>query len=162
MRIKFAVLLASIFMFAAPVAFAQRWSGGASAGVPDESAAGIYQADIGGVKYNASGSTASIVLRYVITDTSATGSPAWTTVAIDGYDPGVNSQIQVRLWRLTPGGTNNMFTSCTSVDSALYSTSTCSLLNSFTFNTTDTYVAEVTLTRSTTGVDPVFRAIRLY
>ena len=86
----------------------------------------------------------------------------WTTVAIDGYDPGASSQIQVKLYRLTPGGTNNMFTSCTSADAAVYSTTTCALLNSFSFNTNDTYTAEVTLTRSSTGVDPVFRAIRLY
>lgn len=162
MRIKLAVLIGSIFIMAAPAAFAQRWSGAAGAGVPDESAAGIYQADVGGVKYNASGSTGNIVLRYVINDTGATGSPAWTTVAVDGYDPGASSSIQVKLYRLTPGGTNSMFTSCTSADSAVYATTTCSLLGSFSFNTNDTYTAEVTLSRSSTGVDPVFRAIRLY
>jgi hypothetical protein len=162
MRHKVAVIVASMLFLAAPVAFGQRWSGAAGAGVPDESAAGIYQVDVGGAKYNASGSTNAIVLRYVITDTSATGSPGWTTVAVDAYDPGASSQIQVKLYRLTPGGTNNMFTSCTSADSAGFSTTTCSLLNSFNFNTNDTYTAEVTLTRSSTGVDPVFRAIRLY
>lgn len=162
MRMRLVVVVASMLLLAAPAAFAQRWSGAAGAGVPDESAAGIYQADVGGVKYNASGSTNAIVLRYVINDTSATGSPSWTTVAIDGYDPGTSSQIQVKLYRLTPGGTNNNFTTCTSSDSAVYATTTCSLLGSFSFNTNDTYTAEVTLTRSSTGVDPVFRAIRLY
>lgn len=158
---RFALLLAGVLTLAAPAAFAQRWSGAAGAGVPDESAAGIYSATVGGVSYSGS-STNAIVLRYVLNDTSATGASSWTTVALDGYDPGVDSLIRVRLYRLTPGGTNNMITSCSTSDSAVFATTTCSLLSTINFNTNDTYTAEVEITRNNTSVNPIFRAVRLY
>jgi hypothetical protein len=151
-----------VLLIFAPFAFAQPWTGAAGAGVPDESAAGIYDATVGSVGYNASGSTASIVLRYVLTDTSATGVPSWTTIAVDGWDPNPGSLIRARLYRLAPSGTNTMMTSCSTNDSAGFTTTTCPLLGSVNFNTGDTYTIEVTITRTTSTDAPRFRSVRLY
>ena len=151
-----------LFLIAAPIGLAQPWTGAAGAGVPDESAAGIYQAGVGSVGYNASASTAPIILRYVLTDTSATGVPPWTTLAVDAYDPGASSEIMARLFRLTPGGTNSMIKACKSNDASVYATSECPLLSSVNFTTGDTYTLEVTITRTSTSVTPLFRAVRLF
>lgn len=150
------------FVIAAPFVLAQPWTGAAGAGVPDESAAGIYQASVGSVGYNASGSTNPIVLRYVLTDTSATGVPSWTTLAIDSYDPDASSEIMARLFRLTPGGTNYMITACRSDDASTWATRQCPLLSSVNFTTGDTYTLEVTITRTSTSVTPLFRSVRLF
>lgn len=108
-----------VFVLAAPALLAAPpWTGAAGAGVPDEASAGLYELDTGSAKHNASGSTATLVFRYVLTDTSATGAPNWTTLAVDAYDPGTSSQVRAQLYRLTPGGTNFMITSCTSNDAA--------------------------------------------
>jgi hypothetical protein len=113
--IKAVSFLVALLIVATPAAFAAvPWTGAGGAGVPDEANAGIYEASVGSVGYNSSGSTAVLLFRYVLTDTSATGIPGWTTLAVDGYDPGTSSQIRARLYKLTPGGTNSMITSCTS------------------------------------------------
>jgi hypothetical protein len=45
----------------------------------------------------------------------------------------------------------------------LYSTTTCPLLNSVNFNSGgDTYALVVSVTRTSTAVTPIFRAVRLY
>jgi hypothetical protein len=160
---KLASFVAALLIVAAPAAFAAvPWTGAAGAGVPDESNAGIYDASVGSVGYNAAGSTNSLVFRYVLTDTSATGLPGWTTLAVDGYDPGTSSEIRARLYRLTPGGTNYMITACTSNDAAVFSTKTCSLLSTVNFTSGDTYTLEVTVSRTSTAVSPLFRSVRLY
>jgi hypothetical protein len=159
-RLVFLVALACALI--APAAFAQPWAGAAGAGVPDESVISIYDANVGSAGYNASGSTTTIVLRYTVNDTTATGAPSWTTLAVDAYDPGGSSFVRAQLYRLTPGGGNNMITSCTSNDAAVYSTTTCPLLNSVNFNTGDTYSMVVSISRSSTAVTPFFRSVRLY
>lgn len=162
--LRLASFVIALLIVATPAAFAAvPWTGAGGAGVPDESNAGIYAAGVGSVGYNAAGSTNSLIFRYVLTDTSATGIPGWTMVAVDGYDPGTSSEIRARLYRLTPGGTNSMLATCGSIDAAVYSTTTCSLLGaSVDFTTGDTYTLEVTVSRTSTAVTPLFRSVRLY
>jgi len=80
------------------------WTGSPGSSTVDEAAAGIYKLDQGQLAYNAAGSTTTIVARLNVTDTTATGYPNWTTMALWGYDPSPNSTIVAKLFRYTSGG----------------------------------------------------------
>ena len=163
MKIKtFSAVLA--FVLLAPVsAWAQTaWTGAPGAAVIDEQSVGIYEASPGGLNHNASGSTATIIGRYNLTDTTGFGTPGWTKIELGAYDPSPSSQVLIKVFRISLLGTTSMISSCGSSDAAFISKWQCTLLNPINFNDGNVYTVEVSISRSTTSVSPIFTGVRLF
>lgn len=159
-RLVFLTLLAALLV--APLtAQAQPWTAAAHTADIDEQSLGIFQVSPGILQYNSSGSTSSIVAYFNVTDTTATGAPSWTTIELRYYDPSPSSSVEVRLQRHTAGSiTSNGV--CFSVDSSLITTMTCSIPTPVNFNAGYLYSVLVSVSRSSTGVNPMFLGVRLY
>ena len=138
------------------------WTGSPGSSTVDEAAAGIYKLDQGQLAYNAAGSTTTIVARLNVTDTTATGYPNWTTMALWGYDPSPNSTIVAKLFRYTSGGSITNIATCATTDSATLQVATCGLLNNVDFNSGYIYEVVIELGRSSTAVSPFVYGVRLY
>jgi len=163
MKIKTLTAVLAFVLLAPAAAWAQTaWTGGPGAGVIDEQSVGIYQADPGGISYNASGSTTTIIARYNLTDTTGFGTPGWTTIELGAYDPSPNSQVLVKVFRVSLLGTTSNISSCASVDNSLITKRQCSLLNTINFNDGNVYLVEVSISRSSTSVSPIFTGVRLF
>ncbi len=162
MKIKILPVLA--FVLLAPVAaWAQTaWTGAPGAGVIDEQSVGIYQADPGGIYHNASGSTATIFARYNLTDTTGFGTPGWTTIELGAYDPSPSSQVMVKVFRINLLGSTSMISACASLDGSFISKRQCALQTPINFNDGNVYTVEVSISRSTTAVSPIFTGVRLF
>lgn len=152
------------FMLLAPVAaWAQTaWTGAPGAGVIDEQSVGIYQADPGGISHNASGSTSTIVARYNLTDTTGFGTPGWTTIELGAYDPSPSSQVMIKVFRVNLLGSTSMISACGSLDAGFISKRQCPLLTPINFNDGNVYTVEVSISRSSTSVSPIFTGVRLF
>lgn len=156
-------LLALTFsLLMAPIAAqAQPWTGAGGAGVVDESALGIYQADEATIRYNTSGSTLPIQVYYNVTDTTGTGNPPWTTLELRYYDIYPDSYVGAQLIRLA-NGTKSTLINCTSFDSTT-GTVLCPLgSRTIDFNSGNIYAIVITISRSSTSSTPIFRGVRLY
>lgn len=138
------------------------WTGAPSTGEVDEASLGIFEYGTSSLGYlTGSTSTTTIVSRLNVTDTTASGLPGWTTMEIRAYDPSPNSEVRVKLVRLTAGGISTIAT-CTSSDNALITTSTCSLLNSVDFNSGYIYLVQMEISRTSSSVSPFITGVRLY
>ena len=163
MKIKTLTTVLAFVLLTPVAAWAQTaWTGGPGAGVIDEQSVGIYTADPGGLSYNASGSTTNIVARYNLTDTTGFGTPGWTTIELGAYDPSPNSQVLVKIFRVSLLGTTSNISSCGSVDNALITKKQCTLTNAINFNDGNVYLVEVVISRSSTSVSPIFTGVRLF
>jgi len=152
------------FVLLTPIAaWAQTaWTGAPGAAVIDEQSVGIYEATPGGLNHNASGSTVTIIGRYNLTDTTGFGTPGWTKMELGSYDPGPNSQVLVKVFRISLLGTTSMINSCASGDAAFISKWQCNLLTPINFNDGNVYTVEVSISRSSTSVSPIFTGVRLF
>jgi hypothetical protein len=149
------------FLLMAPIAAqAQPWTGAGGAGAIDESALGIYMADVATVGYNASGSTSPIVIYYNVTDTTGTGIPPWTTLELRYYDVYTDSYVRAQLIRMWDGSKSTIVT-CTSFDSTT-GVVTCPLGATIDFSAGNLYAIAITISRSSTSSTPFFRGVRLY
>jgi hypothetical protein len=154
------LLALTCFLLMAPnVAQAQPWTAAAGAGVVDESALGIYQADEATLGYNASGSTNPIVAYYNVTDTSGTGNPPWTSLELHYYDNFPDSSVRATLIRIL-GGVKSTVAICTSVDST--GTVTCPLGAPISLSSGALYVLSIRISRSNVSSTPMFTGARLY
>ena len=154
-------LILAVVLLPVTASAAVPWTGSPGSSVVDESSAGIYKLDNGQLSYNSSGSTSIIVARLNVTDTTATGYPGWTTMAIHAYDPGPSSQVRVTLIRVAAGTLTNIAT-CASSDNAMIQTSTCPILNSVDFNSGYIYEVVIEISRTSNTVSPFIGGIRLY
>jgi hypothetical protein len=165
---KTSLTLLAAFLLAvltAPVAaLAQPWTAAPGAAVIDEQSTGIFLLDPGVLQYNAAGSTSQILAYYNVTDTSATGNPAWTTLELAAFDNSPNSFVRAQLYRLTPSsGMTTSIAACTSVDSSSITVQPCSLLGAtVNFNAGYIYVLRITVSRTSTALTPMFLGARLY
>jgi hypothetical protein len=152
------------FVLLAPVAaWAQTaWTGAPGAGVFDEQSVGIYQVDPGGIHYNGSGSTTPILARYNLTDTTGFGTPGWTTIELGAYDPSPNSQVLIRVFRVNLLGSTSMISACASLDNSFLVKRQCPLMTPINFNDGNVYTVEVSISRSSTSVSPIFTGVRLF
>lgn len=159
-RILLAVV-ASVLI--APTAVgAQPWIGAAGTGGMDEQALGIYKADTGLLSYNTT-STASIVTRYTVTDTSGTGTPPWTNLELQYFDNSPNSTVSAYLYWYTASGGLTTVTSCISTDAPYLTALSCSLGgHAVNFNTGRIYTLVVTISRTSSSATPYFGGVRLY
>jgi hypothetical protein len=163
MKIKTLPSVLAFVLFAPVAAWAQTaWTGAPGAGVIDEQSVGIYQADPGGISYNASGSTSTIVARYNLTDTTGFGTPGWTTIELGAYDPSPSSQVVIRVFRVKLLGSISMISACGSQDAGFISKWQCPLLTPINFNDGNVYTVEVAISRSSTSVSPIFTGVRLF
>lgn len=138
------------------------WTGAPSTGEVDEASLGIYEHGTGSLGYlTGSSSTTTIVSRLNVTDTTASGLPGWTTMEIRAYDPSPNSEVRVKLFRLTAGTLTNIAT-CSTTDNAMITTSTCSLLNAVDFNSGYIYVVQMEVSRTSSAVSPFISGVRIY
>ena len=154
-------MIAAVLIAPAAVG-AQPWIGAPGAGGMDEQSLGIYRADTGLLGYNTS-STAAIVTRYTVTDTSGTGTPPWTTLELQYFDNSPNSVVSAYLYRYTATGPLNVVTSCTSTDAPAITSLACSLMgHSVNFNAGNIYTLVVTISRTSTSVTPYFTGVRIY
>jgi len=165
---KTCLILPVAFLFtvltASHAALAQPWTAAPGAAVVDEQSAGIFQLDPGVLQYNASGSTSQILAYYNVTDTTATGSPSWTTLELAAFDNSPNSFVRAQLYRITPSsGLTSAIATCTSVDSSSITVQPCSLLGAtVNFNAGYIYALRITVSRTTTTLTPLFLGARLY
>lgn len=152
------------FVLLAPVAaWAQTaWTGAPGAAVIDEQSVGIYEATPGGINHNASGSISTIVGRYNLTDTTGFGTPGWTTIELGAYDPSPSSQVLIKVFRINLLGSTSMISSCGSLDAAFISKRQCALMTPINFNDGNVYTVEVSISRSSTSVSPIFTGVRLF
>lgn len=152
------------FVLLAPVAvWAQTaWTGVPGAGVIDEQSVGIYEATPGGINHNASGSTSTIIARYNLTDTTGFGTPGWTKIELGAYDPSPSSQVMIKVFRINLLGTTSMISACGSGDAAFITKWQCNLLTPINFNDGNVYTVEVSISRSSTSVSPIFTGVRLF
>ena len=163
MKIKTLLSVLAFVLLAPVAAWAQTaWTGAPGAAVIDEQSVGIYEATPGGINYNASGSTTTILARYNLTDTTGFGTPGWTTIELGAYDPSPSSQVLIKVFRINLLGTTSMISSCGSVDNAFIVKRQCSLLNPINFNDGNVYTVEVSISRSSTSVSPIFTGVRLF
>jgi len=162
MKIKILPVLAFVLLAPAAAWAQTAWTGAPGAAVIDEQSVGIYQADVGSLNYNSSGSTATIVARYNLTDTTGFGTPGWTTMELGAYDPSPNSQVMIKVFRVNPLGSISMIGACGSVDSAFIAKRQCPLMAAINFNDGNVYSVEVSISRSTTAVSPIFTGARLF
>jgi hypothetical protein len=149
------------FLMAPIAAQAQPWTGAAGTGVVDESALGIYQADVATIGYNASGSTSTIVIYYNVTDTTGTGNPPWTTLELRYYDVFPDSSVRAQLIRMS-GGVKSTVLTCGGGDSnggAVVCPLNGQIIN---FNSGNLYAIVVTISRSSASSTPIFMGARLY
>ena len=136
------------------------WSGSPGASAVDESAAALYEADTSTLGFKSGASTGTIVGRLNLTDTSATGYPAWTTMEIRGYDPGATSDVRAKLMRISGGTISNVAT-CSLSDNAMVQTVTCSIPQ-VDFNSGYIYVVQVEVGRTSTSVSPFISGVKIY
>ncbi len=158
---KFAAVLTLLLLTPVAAFAAVPWTGAPSTAAVDEDSTSIFAYGTSSLGYNASGSTSTITARLNVTDTTATGLPGWTTMEIRSYDPDPSTEVRAQLVRLTAGGTSTIAT-CTSSDSAVITTSTCSLLNSVDFNSGYIYAVVIRITRTNTTYSPFITGVRLY
>lgn len=161
-RFALSALVAALFITPA-TAQAQSWTGAPGAAVIDEQSAGIYDSDASYIAYKStSTSTTAIVARYNLTDTTASGTPSWNTLELRYYDNSANSQVQAKVLKvaLASASTTTLAT-CTSTDSASFTSVTCPL-STVNFTTGHTYIVEVTLTRSSSSATPYFIGTLVY
>lgn len=150
-------------LFAPAAAWAQSaWTGSPGAAVIDEQSVGIYQVNPNSLLYNASGSTAVIIARWNLTDTTGNGTPGWTTIELGAFDPSPNSDVVVLVRRTRLTGTITAIGACESQDASLTSKWRCPLTTPVNFNDGDIYTVEVTISRSSTSVSPRFTGVRLF
>lgn len=163
MKIKTLPAVLAFVLLAPVAAWAQTaWTGSPGAAVIDEQSVGIYDATQGGLNHNASGSLATIVGRYNLTDTTGFGTPGWTTIELGAYDPSPNSQVLIKVFRINLLGTISMISACGSGDGSFISKTRCPLMTPINFNDGNVYTVEVSISRSTTSVSPIFTGVRLF
>ena len=163
MKIKTLSTVLAFVLFAPITAWAQTaWTGAPGAAVIDEQSVGIYEATPGGINHNASGSTTTIIGRYNLTDTTGFGTPGWTTIELGAYDPSPNSQVMIKVFRINLLGSTSMISACGSVDNAFISKRQCPLMTAINFNDGNVYTVEVSISRSSTSVSPIFTGVRLF
>jgi hypothetical protein len=163
MKIRTLLAVLTFVLFAPAAASAQTaWTGAPGAGVIDEQSVGIYQAGAGSIGYNASGSTSTIIARYNLTDTTGFGAPGWTTIELGAYDPSPSSDVLIKVFRTNLLGSISMISACRSQDASFISKTQCALQTPINFNDGNVYTVEVSISRSSTAVSPLFTGVRLF
>lgn len=137
------------------------WTGNPGAASIDEGSTSLAAVDNSSLNFNSSGGTGTIVARLNLTDTTATGSPGWTNMQIWGYDPSPNSEIRVKLIRVSSGGTVTTMNTCSTSDSAMVQQVTCAI-GSVDFTSAYTYAISIELSRTSNTVSPFIYGVRLY
>ncbi|HRC85980.1 MAG TPA: hypothetical protein PK413_10260 [Thermoanaerobaculia bacterium] len=146
-------------------AFAQHWTAVGSTGVVDESNLATYAANGVEIGYlAASTSTSPIVIRYNVTNTFDNGAspnkPGWTNFEAGGFDPGPLGQFSASVIQVDPcTGVQTVLCTATSTDTN--SCPRCQITAGFDFSV-KLYYIQVTLSRSSTTVNPTIRTLRLF
>jgi hypothetical protein len=68
----------------------------------------------------------------------------------------------MKVFRVNPLGSISMISACASVDSAFIAKRQCPLMTPINFNDGNVYAVEVSISRSTTAVSPIFTGVRLF
>jgi hypothetical protein len=159
MKIRTLLAVLTFVLLAPAAASAQIWTAAPGAGVIDEQCAGIYNAETGSLGYNTSGSTARIIARYNL---YGTGIAPWTTMEVRAYDPSASSEVKVQVFRLSAGGAILGMGTCISNNSSVISSTQCPLDAPINFDDGGIYTVQVSISRSSTSVSPLFTGARLF
>jgi hypothetical protein len=153
MRLITLLTLSAVLALSLPAhAVNNYWTSVGSAGTPDPAFAPVsYSGAL--VSYAGGGSTASLVVRYNITNTTATNTPSWTTFTIGTSGINANTSILVYLYSVDP---------CTGASTEIChvtaSSSSCNATCTFTSNTFDfsthSYYAYLLGNRTLTTITP--------
>jgi hypothetical protein len=118
----------------------------------------------GGLSYlSSSTATSSVQAYWNVSNPTGSETPAWTTLEV-GYSRPANSNVQIILWEVDPcTGHRTSLCNWVSVAGAKQICTTCTFPAS-TFNfSTNIYVVEATLTRTTSFLtDPTVFTLRIY
>ncbi|MFY9824099.1 MAG: hypothetical protein WAM82_22165 [Thermoanaerobaculia bacterium] len=102
MRLVTLLTLSAVLALALPAhAVNNYWTSVGSAGTPDPAFAPASYSGAA-ISYGGGGSTASLVARYNITNTTATNTPSWTTFTIGTSGINANTSILVYLFSVDP------------------------------------------------------------
>lgn len=158
-----AVLIATSLLMPAAVK-AQPWTGAGPTAVIDEQSVGAYSANPQYIGFNLAGLTGDIIAYFNVTDTTATGNPAWSTLQLGYFDSSPSSQVTAKLVQLNPcNGNLNVLCSVTSTDASFTSCVQCTFpAGSVNFNAGFTYYVSVTINRTSTAVSPKLMGVRLF
>lgn len=165
MRTLFRFALALLFLAALPLA-AQTgtWTAIPSTGAIDESSLGAYNVSGPNLSHVA-GSLTPIVARYNVTNTYGGGAddtPPWTRLELGYFDNSAAGSVSARLYRVDPcTGTPVLICNVPSVDNSTSTCEACSITAGFDFSQYLYYV-EVVITRTSTGVTPTAKTLRIY
>jgi hypothetical protein len=162
-RTLVALAAAALLSTALPLAAATgTWTAVASTGVLDESAAGIYADGTTNLGYGPAGSIAPIVARYNVTNTwSVSDTPPWTILELGYFDSSPSSAVRADLFQVDPcTGSQTLLCSVTSVDNAASTCNSCQFAPTVNF-AAKLYYVQVTISRSTTAVNPQALTLRI-
>jgi hypothetical protein len=139
------------------------WTAVASTGTMDESATGLFQFNGPMLSYlPASPSTAPVVARYNVTNTSGLDKPAWSLLELGYLDLNAGGAVQARLIQVRPcNGAQQVLCTVVSGDSTAATCRRCEFTDQIDFSSFLYYV-EVTLTRLTLGANPAAITLRVY
>jgi hypothetical protein len=163
-RTLVALAIAGVLSTALPLAAAPTgtWTAVASTGVPDESAAGIYAAGGSNLGYGPAGSVAPIVVRYNVTNTwSLSDTPPWAILELGYFDNSPSSAVRAELFQVDPcTGSQTVVCSVVSADNGVSTCQSCQFAPSINF-ASKLYYVQVTISRSTTAVNPQALTLRI-
>lgn len=165
MRTLFRFAIALLFLAALPLsAQTGTWTAVASSGAIDEASRNDYNTSGPNLSHVA-GSLTPIVARYNVTNTFGGGAddtPLWTQLELGYFDNSAGGQVRATLFRVDPcTGLPVMICTVTSVDSSSSTCVPCSITAGFDFSQYLYYV-EVAITRTTTGVTPTAKTLRIF
>lgn len=141
------------------------WTAAGPTGMPDEAFVQNYRAQTGALSYIGFSSSPQdnfIRLYFNVTDTSASGYPAWSSLELSYFDDSPNSEVKATLYRLDRcNGTRKTECTVTSRDAAGPTCGRCTFTNQIDFYDY-TYYVEVDISRSMATLDPKLFALRIY
>lgn len=152
-------------MLLAPALDAQVWTAVASTGTVDEASLGNFAFGANPTSFGylaGSPSTAPIVARYNVTDTSGIERPAWNTLELGYLENAPGALVTAQLFQVNPcTGQRVLLCGVSSLDSPAPNCVRCTFNNQIDFGQFLYYV-EVTVSRNNAGLNPIANTLRIY